>query len=65
MRSLVYSQKLHGQQKNDKNFLLITVILQSLCLYTRDGELESVREQRNMICDLLKLPKPKPPVSSK
>ena len=29
----------------------------------RDGEIDSVREQRNVICDLLKLPRPKPPVS--
>ena len=36
-----------------------------MLIYTRDGELESVREQRNVICDLLKLPKPKPPVSSR
>ena len=29
----------------------------------RDGDIDSVREQRNVICDLLKLPRPKPPVS--
>ena len=29
------------------------------CSTDRDGEIQSVREQRNRLCDLLGLPKPK------
>ena len=66
----ILSETAWSAEKNYVNVLHITltslmVMLQNVVLiYTRDGELESVREQRNVICDLLKLPRPKPPVSS-